>query len=87
MSNETTDSSTERLHRLVDQLLVRDANAHAAAIEELTERGDERVIPHLLELLVIDSIANDWEQFGFPAVLRNHDPPRYLELPAVSWPG
>lgn len=87
MSNETMDSSAERLHRLVDRLLVRDADAHAAAIEELTESGDERVIPHLLELLVIDSIANDWERFGFPAVLRNHDPPRYLELPEVSWPG
>jgi hypothetical protein len=83
----TSDSDTERLRTLTDRLLVRDADAHADAIEALTEVGDERVIPHLVEVMTIDSIANDWGEFGFPTVLREHDPPRYLELPEVRWPG
>lgn len=82
-----TQQSPERLDELVDRLLVRDADEHAAAIEELAAVGDERVVPHLLELIVIDSIANDWGRFGFPEVLREHSPPRYLELPEVRWPG
>ena len=87
MAQQSTDSTTERLRDLTDRLLVRDADAHAEAIEALAEDGDERVVPHLLEVLVIDAIANDWETFGFPEVLRSHDPPRYLELPEVRWPG
>jgi len=71
----------------VEQLLVRDADAHAEAIEALAEHGDERVVPHLLEVLVIDAIGNDWATFGFPEVLRDRDPPRYLDLPEVRWPG
>ncbi|MFB6077923.1 MAG: DUF3179 domain-containing (seleno)protein [Halarchaeum sp.] len=81
------DTSDERLRELTDRLLVRDADAHADAVAELADRGDERVVPHLLEVLVIDGIANDWERFGFPEVLRSHSPPRYLELPEVRWPG
>ncbi|WP_256544980.1 DUF3179 domain-containing (seleno)protein [Halobellus inordinatus] len=84
---QSSEPSTERLQELVDQLLDRDADAHAAAIDALAEEGDERVVPHLLEVLVIDGIANNWERFGFPAVLRDRDPPRYLELPEVRWPG
>ncbi len=80
-----TDSPALQEH--VEQLLVRDADAHADAIDALAEHGDERVVPHLLEVLVIDAIGNDWEQFGFPEVLRNRDPPRYLDLPEVRWPG
>ncbi|WP_435127046.1 DUF3179 domain-containing (seleno)protein [Halobaculum sp. D14] len=82
-----TDADTDELRELTDRLLVRDADEHADAVAELAERGDERVVPHLLEVLVIDSIANDWERFGFPEVLRSHSPPRYLELPEVRWPG
>ena len=82
-----SDTSTAQLQELTDRLLVRDADAHAAAIDALTAVGDERVVPHLIELLVIDSIANDWAEFGFPAVLRDRDPPRYLNLPEVRWPG
>ncbi|QLG64163.1 DUF3179 domain-containing (seleno)protein [Halorarum salinum] len=82
-----SDARLDDLDDLVDRLLVRDADEHAAAVEELAEAGDERVVPHLLELLVIDAIANDWERFGFPEVLRKHSPPRYLELPEVRWPG
>ena len=84
---QTDQTEAERLRWLTSQLLVRDADVHATAVAALAEEGDERVVPHLVELLVIDSIANDWEQFGFPAVLRNRDPPRYLELPEVRWPG
>lgn len=82
----STDSSAD-LQEQVERLLVRDADAHAEAVEALAEHGDERVVPHLLEVLVIDAIGNDWEQFGFPEVLRDHDPPRYLDLPEVRWPG
>ncbi|MFB6354638.1 MAG: DUF3179 domain-containing (seleno)protein [Halobacteriales archaeon] len=76
-----------RLHELTEQLLVRDREAHAAAIDELAASGDERVIPHLFEVCVVDAIANDWASFGFPEVLRDRDPPRYLDLPEVAWPG
>ena len=82
-----TTATDERLQTLVNRLLDRDADAHADAIDELAEVGDERVVPHLLEVLVIDAIGNDWAEFGFPAVLRDRDPPRYLDLPEVRWPG
>jgi hypothetical protein len=82
-----SDTSTARLRELTDRLLVRDADEHAAAIDALAAEGDERVVPHLVELLAIDSIANNWGKFGFPAVLRDRDPPRYLDLPEVRWPG
>jgi hypothetical protein len=87
VSHDSSRTPGAELDRLVERLLVRDADAHATAVEELAEVGDERVVPHLLELLVIDSIADDWGKFGFPAALRGHDPPRYLELPEVRWPG
>ncbi|NHN61652.1 MULTISPECIES: DUF3179 domain-containing (seleno)protein [Halorussus] len=87
-SGDTDDAATEReLRDLVDRLLTRDADAHARALERLAEVGDERVIPHLVEVEMIDSIANDWSEFGFPEVLRDRAPPRYLELPEASWPG
>jgi len=85
--SHTSNGDSERLRGLTERLLTRDADAHAAAIRTLAQVGDERVIPHLVELMVIDSIANDWGEFGFPAVLRERDPPRYLELPEVRWPG
>lgn len=87
-SNSTRDSDPAgALSAAVDRLLVRDRDAHADAIATLAERGDERVVPHLVELVVIDSIANGWDEFGFPEVLRDRSPPRYLELPEVRWPG
>ena len=75
------------LAELAELLLRKDRDVHARAVAELADRGDERVIPHLIELVVIDSIANDWGRFGFPEVMREHAPPRYLELPEVAWPG
>jgi len=36
---------------------------------------------------MIDAIANEWEEFGFPEGLREPAPPRYLELPETAWPG
>lgn len=87
-SGPTNASETEHeLHELVDRLLIRDADAHRRALEQLAEIGDERVIPHLLELEMIDAIGDNWSQFGFPEVLRDRSPPRYLELPEASWPG
>jgi hypothetical protein len=87
MTRDASKARTDRLRHLVDELLSRDADAHAEAVARLADEGDERVIPHLLEVLVVDAIGNDWSRFGFPEVLRDRDPPRYLELPEVSWPG
>lgn len=87
MAHRSVNNSKNDLQHHVDRLLVRDAAAHTEAVAALAESGDERVVPHLLEVLVIDAIANDWKRFGFPEVLRNRDPPRYLDLPEVRWPG
>ncbi|WP_164974805.1 DUF3179 domain-containing (seleno)protein [Halegenticoccus tardaugens] len=75
------------LDELVANLLVRDADVHAAALDEINTKGDRRVVPHLIEILMIHEIASNWDQFGFPEVLREHSPPRYLELPEARWPG
>ena len=82
-----TELAEASLVELTEMLLWKDRDAHAEAIVELAERGDERVVPHLVDLVVIDAIANDWGHFGFPEVLREHSPPRYLALPEVEWPG
>lgn len=78
---------TDDVEVLAERLLVRDRNAHAEAVSALAETGDERAIPYLFEVAVIDAIAGDWGSFGFPEVLRKRDPPRYLDLPEVAWPG
>lgn len=64
-----------------------DADVHREALEHLADAGDDRVIPHLLKLEMIDAISSSWSQFGFSEVLRERLPPRYLELPEASWPG
>ena len=88
MATDTVEGLRDAsLGELTELLLRKDRDVHAEAMAELAERGDERVIPHLVELVVIDSIANDWGRFGFPEVMREHAPPRYLELPEVAWPG
>jgi len=88
MVTEQTDALADAsLAELTDRLLWRDREAHAEAVAELADRGDERVVPHLVELVVVDAIASDWDRFGFPEVMRQHGPPRYLELPEVAWPG
>ncbi|MDZ7701181.1 MAG: DUF3179 domain-containing (seleno)protein [Halobacteriales archaeon] len=78
---------TDAIEAHAEGLLVRDRAAHADAVAALAESGDERAIPYLFEVSVIDAIASDWGAFGFPEVLRERDPPRYLELPEVAWPG
>ncbi|QSW97695.1 DUF3179 domain-containing (seleno)protein [Haloterrigena alkaliphila] len=83
----TTDESGDDLAALVADLLVRDADAHADALEAIAATGDDRVVPHLIEVLMIHEIGSNWAQFGFPEVLRDHSPPRYLELPEARWPG
>ncbi|WP_158237385.1 DUF3179 domain-containing (seleno)protein [Halegenticoccus soli] len=75
------------LDELVANLLVRDADVHAATLDAITAKGDRRVVPHLIEILMVHEIASNWDQFGFPEVLREHSPPRYLELPEARWPG
>lgn len=87
MSQQSSGNSMDGLRHHVDRLLVRDVDAHAESVAALAESGDERVIPHLLEVLIIDAIANNWDRFGFPEVFRERDPPRYLEHPEVRWPG
>ncbi|WP_418279818.1 DUF3179 domain-containing (seleno)protein [Halorubrum sp. DTA98] len=79
--------TTDTRRAATEGLLVRDVDAHAEAVETLAREGDDRVVPHLLDVLVVDAIATDWERFGFPETMRSHDPPRYLELPDVRWPG
>jgi len=86
-TTERAPGGEHRLAALVDQLLVRDREAHAEAVAALAATGDERAIPYLFEVAVVDAIANDWPSFGFPEVLRERAPPRYLELPEVAWPG
>ncbi|GAA0243278.1 DUF3179 domain-containing (seleno)protein [Haladaptatus pallidirubidus] len=87
MASNSTATDEDRLRELIDQLLVRDADAHKSALSELAEVGDSRVVPHLVEVLVIHEIGSNWSAFGFPEVLRDRSPPRYLELPEACWPG
>lgn len=87
MSPDERTATDARLHALVDELLCKDRTAHETALDELAAVGDERVIPHLIDVAMIDAIANDWGRFGFPEVLRDGGPPRYLDLPEVAWPG
>ncbi|WP_436348302.1 DUF3179 domain-containing (seleno)protein [Natronorubrum sp. FCH18a] len=83
----TAEAQTTALEELVDDLLIRDAETHREALEAIATKGDSRVVPHLIEVLMIDEIGGNWSQFGFPEVLRDHSPPRYLELPEARWPG
>ncbi|WP_254533021.1 DUF3179 domain-containing (seleno)protein [Natrinema gelatinilyticum] len=87
MVSASSPGAEETMKSLVDDLLVRDAAAHARAIEWLANLGDRRVVPHLIEVLMIHEIGSNWDRFGFPEVLRDHSPPRYLELPEARWPG
>lgn len=48
--------------------------------------GDRPAIPHPIEVLIIHEIGWNWEQFGFPEVLREHTPSRYFELQEARWP-
>lgn len=79
--------SDEDIHQLVDQLLVMSADLHESALSELASVGDERVIPHLIDIATIDRIANNWEEFGFPEIFQSEGPPKYLDLPETRWPG
>ncbi|MFC6719265.1 DUF3179 domain-containing (seleno)protein [Natrialbaceae archaeon GCM10025810] len=87
MASTSRPDADAELRSLVDDLLVRDADEHARALERLAEIGDRRVVPHLIEVLMIHEIGSNWDRFGFPWVLRDHSPPRYLELPEARWPG
>ncbi|WP_408960209.1 DUF3179 domain-containing (seleno)protein [Natrinema sp. 74] len=80
-------ATTDDLESLVTELLVRDPDRHAEALDAIAEIDDPRAIPHLIEALMIHEIGSNWEQFGFPEALREHSPPRYLELPEARWPG
>lgn len=82
-----TRGDSERMDELLERLLVKDVDAHEAALAELAEVGDERVVPHLVEVVYLDTVANGWEKFGFPEVYREKDPPIPLTHPEVRWPG
>jgi len=82
---DTTDE--RRLTELLEQVLVKDVGKHERALSELAEVGDERVVPHLVEVLYLDTVANGWEKFGFPEIFRRKHPPRPLTHPEVRWPG
>ncbi|ARS88981.1 DUF3179 domain-containing (seleno)protein [Natrarchaeobaculum aegyptiacum] len=83
----TDEPATATLEQAVADLLVRDPDRHADALETLSSAGDRRTIPHLIEVLMIHEIGSNWSTFGFPEVLREYSPPRYLELPEARWPG
>ncbi|ELY50924.1 DUF3179 domain-containing (seleno)protein [Natronolimnohabitans innermongolicus] len=87
MTDTAGDDDGDSLEQLVDDLLVRDAESHADALEAIADADDPRAIPHLIEALMIHEIGSNWSKFGFPEVLREHSPPRYLELPEARWPG
>lgn len=86
MGDITSKGHTD-LDDLVTKLLNRNVDTHIAALNGIAAADDKRVVPHLIEILMIHEIADNWNQFGFPEVLRNHSPPRYLELPEARWPG
>ncbi|WP_458187216.1 DUF3179 domain-containing (seleno)protein [Haladaptatus sp. NG-WS-4] len=75
------------LHDLADRLLVKDRAVHRETLSRIAEEGDDRLVPHLVELATLDAVANDWQRFGFPEVLREESPPRSLTHPEVAWPG
>jgi len=82
-----TTTDEDSLTAQVDRLLERDLDAHEAAVSALAESGDERVIPHLVEASQIDAVANDWQRFGFPEILREERTPRHLSYAETRWPG
>ena len=75
------------LERLVDELLVRDADTHAEALDAITAASDRRAVPYLVRVLTIHEVGNNWEQFGFLEALQEHSLPRHLELPEARWLG
>jgi hypothetical protein len=88
MATDQPRGETEsQLHRLLDRLLVKDVAVHERVLEELGSVGDERVVPHLVEVLYLDTVANNWEKFGFPEIARREPTPRPLAHPEVRWPG
>lgn len=86
-STPDRSADTRRLHELTRQLLIKDVDAHEAALEELAELGDNRVVPHLVELTALDTVANNWPELGFPEIFRDKQPPYALTHPEVRWPG
>lgn len=83
----TAPASTTRLTELVEELLHKNLDDHERAMEALAEEGDERVVPHLVEIAQIDAVANNWETFGHPEILRERQIPYPLNHPEVHWPG
>lgn len=83
-SNTATEA---RLQELTERLLIKDVDEHESALAALADEGDERVTPHLVEILYLDTVANDWDKYGFPETFRRKDPPIPLTHPEVRWPG
>ena len=89
-SGATADAEradAERLHALLEDLLVQDDDRHEHALAELADVGDERVVAHLVDAATLHAVASDWENLGFPEVFRDRDPPFALQHPECRFPG
>lgn len=80
-------ADADALAALLDDLLVQDVDRHASALEELAAAGDERVLPHLVDVAALDAVARDWPQFGVPETHRERDPPATFDHPECAFPG
>lgn len=81
-SSQETDLSS-----LLERLLWKDSSAHRDTLNQIARIGDRRVIPHLVEIAQLDAVANNWEQFGHPEILRDERTPYTLDHPETRWPG
>jgi hypothetical protein len=79
--------SSSRLEGLTEELLNKNLKCHRNALEKLSEYGDDRIIPHLIEIAQLDAISNHWDEFGHPEILRDAQKPYTLNHPEVRWPG
>jgi hypothetical protein len=80
-------ADADALAAVVDDLLVQDAERHERALDALARVGDERVLPHLVDVAALDAVAGDWSEFGFPETHRDHAPPAAFDHPECAFPG
>lgn len=82
-----TETRSEQLQSLLERLLRKNVQSHREALDELATVGDRRIIPHLVEIAQLDAIANNWDRFGHPELLRERHTPYPLDHPETRWPG
>ena len=57
--SDRIDTQIKDPERLVDELLVRDADTHAEALDAITAASDRRVVPYLIGVLMIHETGNN----------------------------